>query len=70
VSPSPAVASWPQPSSLLDIRVFAPTLLDLAEDLGKTQSSYARRIYPPSQTPGSFNLEEIHKQIEAAGGAT
>jgi arylsulfatase A-like enzyme len=24
--------------------------------------------YPPSQTPGSFNLEKIQKQIEAAGG--
>jgi arylsulfatase len=23
--------------------------------------------YPPSQTPGSFNLEKIQKQIEAAG---
>ena len=22
--------------------------------------------YPPSQTPGSFNLEKIQKQIEAA----
>jgi arylsulfatase len=25
--------------------------------------------YPPSQTPGSFNLEKIQKQIEASGGA-
>ncbi|WP_292528197.1 arylsulfatase [Methylocystis sp.] len=24
--------------------------------------------YPPSQTPGSFNLEKIQKQIESAGG--
>ena len=24
--------------------------------------------YPPSQTPGSFNLEKIQKQIEAAAG--
>jgi arylsulfatase len=24
--------------------------------------------FPPSQTPGSFNLEKIQKQIEAAGG--
>jgi arylsulfatase A-like enzyme len=24
--------------------------------------------YPPSQTPGSFNLEKIQKQIEATGG--
>ena len=24
--------------------------------------------YPPSQTPGSFNLEKIQKQIEAATG--
>ena len=24
--------------------------------------------YPSSQTPGSFNLEKIQKQIEAAGG--
>jgi arylsulfatase len=23
--------------------------------------------YPPSQSPGSFNLEKIQKQIEAAG---
>jgi hypothetical protein len=22
--------------------------------------------YPPSQTPGSFNLEKVQKQIEAA----
>jgi arylsulfatase len=26
------------------------------------------REYPPSQTPGSFNLEKIQKQIEAAAG--
>jgi arylsulfatase len=24
--------------------------------------------YPPSQTPGSFNLEKIQKQIEGATG--
>jgi hypothetical protein len=24
--------------------------------------------YPPSQSPGSFNLEKIKKQIEAAAG--
>jgi arylsulfatase len=24
--------------------------------------------YPPSQTPGSFNLEKIQKQIESAAG--
>jgi arylsulfatase len=24
--------------------------------------------YPPSQTPGSFNLEKVQKQIEAAAG--
>jgi arylsulfatase len=24
--------------------------------------------YPPSQTPGSFNLEKIQKQIEASAG--
>jgi arylsulfatase len=24
--------------------------------------------YPPSQTPGSFNLEKIQQQIEATGG--
>jgi len=24
--------------------------------------------YPPSQTPGSFNLEKVQKQIEAAIG--
>jgi hypothetical protein len=23
--------------------------------------------YPPSQTPGSFNLEKVQKEIEAAG---
>jgi hypothetical protein len=25
--------------------------------------------YPPSQTPGSFNLEKIQKQIEAGSGS-
>jgi arylsulfatase len=25
-----------------------------------------RKEYPPSQTPGSFNLEKIQKLIEAA----
>jgi arylsulfatase len=25
--------------------------------------------YPPSQTPGSFNLEKVQKQIEAATNA-
>jgi hypothetical protein len=25
--------------------------------------------YPPSQTAGSFNLEKIQKQIEAAAGS-
>jgi arylsulfatase len=24
--------------------------------------------YPPSQTPGSFNLEKVQKQIEASMG--
>jgi arylsulfatase len=24
--------------------------------------------YPPSQTPGSFNLEKVQKQIEASLG--
>jgi arylsulfatase len=24
--------------------------------------------YPPSQSPGSFNLEKIQKQLQAAGG--
>jgi len=25
--------------------------------------------YPPSQTPGSFNLDKIQKQLEAGAGA-
>jgi hypothetical protein len=27
---------------------------------------FTMKDYPPSQTPGSFNLEKVQKQIEAA----
>src|SRR5213594_4449138 len=43
---SPAVASWPPPSSYVKspIRVVTPMLLDLAQDLRKTQRRYGERM--------------------------
>ena len=43
-------------------RVFVLVLLQ--QMAGKFLMSM--KEYPPSQTPGSFNLEKIQKQIEAA----
>ena len=45
-------------------RIFV--IVPLQEMAGKFLLSL--KDYPPSQTPGSFNLEKIQKQIEAAAG--
>ena len=45
-------------------RVFV--IVPLQAMAGKFLTSM--KDYPPSQTPGSFNLEKIQKQLSAAGG--